>query len=262
VSTKNETPEVEEEEPPEEVKAKGKMPIGGHFNELRQRFTRGIIALVVGVMAAFFFATPIIGFLTAPGGPDFKPAQLGVMEYASVFFNVSLWAGFILASPYILYQLIAFITPALNRNEKKFIFISIPAVTVMFLAGLAFAYYVALPPALNILLHWGDDVVLTVVGIKDYMNVVTRILIALGLIFETPFIIMVLARLGVVSPKWLASKRKIWVVIAFVIAALITPTFDPVNQTIMAGPLIVLYEISIWLSKLVYRKKREVIESK
>ena len=91
--------------------------------------------------------------------------------------------------------------------------------------------------------------------IKDYINIVTRLLVVTGLSFEMPVIIMVLAQVGIASPNWLASKRKIWFVVAFVLAAIVTPTMDPITQTAIAGPLIVLYEISIWLARLVYRKR-------
>jgi len=123
-------------------------------------------------------------------------------------------------------------------------------------AGMAFAYFVALPRAMDFLFGFGTDVVEVVPRIKDYINVVTRLLVATGLSFEMPVIIMVLARVGIASPNWLAGKRKIWIVVAFILAAIITPTIDPITQTAIAGPLIVLYELSIWLARMVYRKKQ------
>src|SRR4030067_757032 len=110
----------------------------------------------------------------------------------------------------------------------------LPGVTVMFLAGVAFAYFVALPRAMGFFATFGNEWVSVEPSISDYINIVTRLLVAVGLVFETPIIIMFLARMGVVSPKWLAARRKMGIVLAFVIAAIITPTFDPINQTIIA----------------------------
>ena len=93
--------------------------------------------------------------------------------------------------------------------------------------------------------------------ISDYINIVTRLLVAVGIVFETPIIVMLLARMGLVSPQWLAKRRRMWVVVSFIIAALITPTFDPINQSIIAIPLIILMELSILLARLVYKKRGE-----
>ena len=157
----------------------------------------------------------------------------------------------------LLYQLFAFASPALTPKEKRYIYMIVPAVTVMFLGGIAFAYYVALPPALGFLLHFLSNIAEPQIRISDYVNVVTRFILSVGLVFETPIIIMGLARMGVVTPKWLAARRKLWIVLAFVIAAIITPTFDPINQTIIAVPLVILLELSILLARIVYKKRGE-----
>ena len=125
----------------------------------------------------------------------------------------------------------------------------------MFLGGVCFAYFVALPPALNFLLSWMSDIAKPEIRISDYVNLVTRLIVSVGFVFETPIIIMFLARMGLVTPEWLARRRKLWLILAFVIGALITPTFDPINQTIIALPLIVLLELSIILAKFVYKER-------
>jgi sec-independent protein translocase protein TatC len=127
----------------------------------------------------------------------------------------------------------------------------------MFLAGVAFAYYVALPPALGFLLNFGSGIAESQIRIENYINVVIRLILMVGLVFETPIIIMLMARLGLVTPQWLAKRRKLWIILSFVLAAIITPTFDPINQMIIAFPLIILLELSIWLSRLVYKKRGE-----
>ena len=125
----------------------------------------------------------------------------------------------------------------------------------MFFSGVIFAYYVALPPALNFLLNFMSDIAEPQIRISNYINIVSRLIVSVGLIFETPIIIMFLARMGIVTPQWLARRRKLWIVSAFVIAAIITPTFDPINQTIIALPLIILMEASIFLSRFVYKER-------
>jgi sec-independent protein translocase protein TatC len=228
----------------------------GHFAEMRRRFLRSVIAIGVATMLAFFFVNPIMEVLTAPA-PDLDLTAIDLLENMSMFFKISLFTGFIVSFPYLIYQFFAFLTPAMTPRERRFVFTALPFIGVLFLAGVAFAYFVALPPALGFFQTFLDEWVHMQPRITSYINVVTRLIIGVGLAFELPIVIMALARLGIVSPQWLSGKRRIWIVVAFVLGALITPTFDPINQTIIALPLIILYELSIWLSKLVYRKKRE-----
>ncbi len=233
-----------------------KMPIMEHLIEVRNRLFKSVAAVIVTTILAFIFYEQIMAFLVAPA-PDLNLQTITIMEPLSIFFKVSLTAGIVVAMPFLVYQFFGFVSPALTGKEKRYIYKILPAVTVMFFAGVAFAYFIALPRAMGFFTTFGSDWVTIQPTISSYINIVTRLLIGVGLMFETPIIIMVLARMGLVSPKWLAARRKLWIVLAFVIAALITPTFDPINQTIIALPLIVLLEMSIWLSKLVYKKKPE-----
>jgi sec-independent protein translocase protein TatC len=234
-----------------------RMPFTGHFKEMRQRFIRSLIVIIVATVIAFIFWQQIFEFLLAPAPADMNVQAIEMLEMLSSVFRVCLTAGLVIAMPYLVYQLFAFLSPALTPKEKRIVYMSVPFVGGLFIAGMAFAYFVALPRAIEFLVGFGTDVVEIVPRIKDYINIVTRLLMATGLSFEMPVIIMVLARVGIASPNWLASKRKIWFVVAFILAAIITPTIDPITQTAIAGPLIVLYEISIWLARLVYRKKAE-----
>jgi sec-independent protein translocase protein TatC len=235
-----------------------KLSLLGHFLELRKRLIRSVIALVVTITISFFFWKWILYILTYPtrGVPLYA---FQMTEGFSTTMKVCLGAGLILAMPYITYQAIMFIRPALTDREKRYLYIAMPWVAVMFLGGVVFGYFVLLPPAVGFLMGWGSDVFKVQVGIGNYINTVLRLLLIIGLVFELPVVSTFLARIGVIKPEWLASKRKMAVVVAFVGAAIITPTFDPVNQTLVALPLIVLYEMSIWLAKLVYRRKREAL---
>jgi sec-independent protein translocase protein TatC len=180
-----------------------------------------------------------------------------------VVMKVSLASGIILAMPYITFQILMFVLPALTKREKKYIYIIMPWVTLMFVIGVVFGYFVLIPPAINFLLHFGSDIATPQITINNYISLISRLLLAVGLVFEMPVVTTFLARIGIVNPKWLADKRKIAIIIIFIVAAIITPTLDPVNQTFIAVPLILLYEMSIWLAKLVYHKKKEetVMES-
>ncbi len=234
-----------------------KMPIMEHLVEIRNRLFKSVAAVIVTTTIAFIFNDQIMDFLLRPAPDDLTLQTITIMEPLSIFFKVSLTAGIIVAMPFLVYQFLAFVSPALTSKEKRYIYMILPAVAVMFFVGVAFAYFVALPRAMGFFATFGSDWVSIEPAISSYINIVTRLLIGVGLMFETPIIIMFLARMGLVSPQWLGARRKLWIVLAFVIAALITPTFDPINQTIIALPLIVLLELSIWLSKLVYKKKLE-----
>ena len=235
----------------------GQMPITGHLVEMRNRLFKAVAVVIVTTAVAFIFHQQIFDFLLHPAGPDFAPVRQEMMEGLSTFFRVCLTAGIAVAMPFLVYQLFAFVSPALTAKEKRYIYWILPGVTVMFLAGITFAYFVALPPALGMLIGFGADFAVADISIKDYINIVTRMLLVIGLVFETPVIIMFLARMGLVTSKWLAARRKLWFVLAFVIAAIITPTFDPINQTIIALPLVILLELSIFLAKFVYKKRAE-----
>jgi sec-independent protein translocase protein TatC len=243
---------------PESEGPGGRMPFMLHLRELRDRVFRSVIAVVLGIVVGVVFGNQLIVLLERPAPKGIHLIAVELLENFSVFFKVSLTAGIILAMPYLVYQLFAFVAPGLTSKEKRLIFTLLPGIVFMFLSGVAFAYFVALPPALNFLFHFGADLATVEVRISNYIDVVTRMLLVVGLVFETPLIVMLLARMGIVSPKWLAARRKWWVVIAFTLGAIITPTFDPVNQTIISVPLILLLELGILLARLVYKKKREV----
>jgi sec-independent protein translocase protein TatC len=234
------------------------MPFMVHLKELRDRLMWSSIAVVITTVAALFMGNTIMLLLKRPAPPDINLVAIDLLENMSVWFKVSLTSGVIMAMPFLVYQLFAYVAPGVTSKEKRMVLIVLPGITFMFLAGVAFAYYVALPPAINFLFTFNADVATPMVRIENYVNIVTRMLLVIGLVFETPIIVMALARLGVVSPQWLAQRRRMWVVVAFVVAAIITPTFDPINQAIIAIPLILLLELGILLSRLVYKKKREV----
>jgi len=237
-----------------------KLAILEHLKELRQRLTKSVIVVLVTTIVSFIFAKQIFNILILPT-EGINLIYIEMTEMIGTYMRVSLVSGIILAMPYLVYQFIMFISPALTRKEKRNVFLLLPWVALMFAGGIAFGYFILIPPATNFLITWPGDIATPQIRIGNYISIVTRLLLAIGLVFELPIVTTLLARLGIITPKWLASKRKAAVLLAFVLAAIITPTFDPLNQTLVAAPLVVLYELSIWLAKLVARKKSREVPS-
>lgn len=235
-----------------------KLSILEHLKEARQRLIRSVIAVLITTAISFIFAKQIFDILILPaGGIDL--IYIEMTEMIGTYMKVCLVSGIILAMPYLTYQAIMFVSPALTRREKKLVYLILPWIALMFAGGVTFGYFILIPPATKFLLTFGSDIATPQIKIGNYIAIVTRLLLAIGLVFEMPVVTTFLTRLGIITPKWLASKRKIAIVFAFILAAIITPTFDPLNQTLVAAPLVVLYEMSIWLAKLVARKKTEAV---
>jgi sec-independent protein translocase protein TatC len=224
-----------------------------HLNELRKRIIICLVAIAAGIILSFVFADKLFQVLIWPT-PGIKLIFIDVTEMLGTYMQVCLAAGIIVAMPVLVYQLIAFVAPALTQHEKRYVWIILPFIVIMFAAGVAFSYFVLLPPAMQFLITFGADIATPQIRIGNYVSLVGRLLLATGIIFETPVITTFLARIGVISSKGLAKQRKWAIVGAFVLGAVITPTLDPVNQTLVALPLIVLYELSIWLAKLVEKR--------
>ncbi len=234
----------------------GKQPILGHLRELRSRLIKCVIAVILTTSISFIFAKQLFHILILPAG-DINLIYVEMTEMIGTYMLVGLASGIILAMPYIVLQFLMFVSPALTRKEKKYVYLILPWVGMMFIAGVVFGYFVLVPPGMRFLTTFGSDIATPQIKIGNYISVVTRLLLAIGLVFEIPVVSTFMARLGVITPKWLADKRKPAFILALVLAAIITPTFDPVNQILVAVPLIVLYEMSIWLAKLVQRKAEQ-----
>lgn len=244
-------PSPPKSEPPEEERY---LTLSEHLGELRRRLTICVAAIVVGVIVAAYFGNDLIVFLKKPGdeaSPDFKLIFLEPFENFVVYFRVSLLGGLALAMPIIVSQILGFLSPGLRRNERKWLWGTAFGATALFLLGVAFAYYVALPPALDFLLNFGNDYAEPTIRIGSYMDFVTRLLFWTGVSFEMPIIMMYLARFGVVNTRQLIHWWRLAFVGAFIIAAVVTPSIDPVTQTLVAGPIIGLYIVGIGLAFLV-----------
>ena len=219
------------------------------------------LAVVVTTVAAFVFHRWIIDFLLRPADAiTEEPGRLvfiDVLEPFGVAMKVSIVTGIVLALPVVLLQIILFVAPGLTSREKRYLYAFLPAVLLAFAAGVSFGYLVLIPPAINFLINFGGEIAEPTIRVSSYINLITMLLFWMGIVFETPLVMFILARFGVVSAAGFARWRRHWIVVAFVLGALITPTFDPINQSLVAIPLIVLYEFGILLSKLARRKPRE-----
>lgn len=222
------------------------MTLRGHFEELRKRLLIIVIGLVVGVLISFVFAERAIQFLAEPIGGLQSLQSIEVTENMGVFMRVSLLSGFILSLPLTLYEVVAFILPGLKPEERKWLFIAIPALFIMFVVGVAFTYLIMLPAAIPFLTKFLG--VETVPRLSNYIGFVTNLMFWIGLIFETPLVMFLLTKLHVVTPKLLLKGWRVAVIASAVLAAVITPTVDPVNMGLLMTPMLGLYLLSVLMS--------------
>jgi len=231
------------------------MPLTGHLVELRRRVFISFLALVVGIVLSFVFRSRIFDVLTR-AGDDPNLFFFTLTGAIGPTMKVALLGGFIVALPVVVYQFVRFLAPALSRKERRYLALLLPSVAICFMAGVAFAYFILVPPIIEFLLEFGTDVASPRPSLASYIDTVVALLFWMGMAFETPFLMYFVTLIGIGKPSFFSRHRRTWVVIAFILGALITPTFDPINQTMVAVPFIVLYEMGIWLSKLAARKPR------
>jgi sec-independent protein translocase protein TatC len=233
-----------------------KLSFMGHLKELRSCMFRSAIALLIAIPISFYIARAAFEFLMRPV-PGIELIYTEITEMIGTYIKVTLVISVILALPFLVYQLVMFVRPALTNKERTYLYIMLPSVTLFFLCGAAFAYFVLLPPALNFLLTFGGDIAEPMIKVGNYISVLTNLIFWIGLCFEIPVLLFFLSKIGVVKPQWLAKYRKVFYIVAFVLGAIITPTFDPVNQSLVAVPIILLYEFGIILAKVARRGKVE-----
>jgi len=231
-----------------------------HLGELRDRLMVTAVALVATTAIAFYFATPLIRILIIPVDCTFIPTfschtppttliSLSPTENFTTYFRVALFAGIALAMPIILYEIYAYVDPALLPKERRFIrFMGLPVIG-LFIAGMLFCYFILLPNAIKFLINFGDEVIHNQLRAADYISFVTIFIFGMGLIFEVPVALFALVKIHVITRPWLAKQRRYAVLAAFVIAAVITPTPDPFNQTLVAVPMYLLFELGLFVAR-------------
>jgi sec-independent protein translocase protein TatC len=227
------------------------QPLLTHLNELRQRVFKAFLALIVTTALSFAFVEQIIEYLAKPIGGREALVAIEVTENVSIFMKVSLLAGFTLGLPVIVYQLMRFVLPGLNKREKTWLILGVPFATLLFLAGVAFTWFVMLPTAIPFLTNF--------LGIRaqirpaNYYDFITRLMFWIGICFEMPLIVMFLAKLKLITARKLAAAWRFAVVGMALVAAVVTPTVDPINMGLVMLPLIALYVVSIILAAFVGR---------
>jgi sec-independent protein translocase protein TatC len=251
-----------EDTPLPDVVAKTVNDIDGlffHLNELRKRLLWSVIFLAITTGISFAFAQQLIAILShlLPSGVEMQ--AIDVTEPISVFMKVSLLSGFALALPFIVFQLWLFAAPGLKKKERYGSFLAIPLVVLFFVGGMLFAYYVMLPYAIPVLLNFMG--IHTVPRPSSFISFVTAMLFWTGIIFEFPLVIYVLAAIGFVRGKMLLDNWRLAIVIITIVAAVITPTVDPVTMMMVAGPMILLYFLSVGLAFMAQRSREQRIES-
>lgn len=239
-------------------------PLTEHLAELRDRLIKSLIALFIGAVAVFFKVEIFFNIFQTPLHkvfPDLKLVALTPTESFFTALKISLLMGFVISSPIIFYQVWKFIEPALYENEKKLLIPFVFFTTIFFISGAAFAFYGVLPLAIRFLLNFGYTQldVEAMLSVSSYISFVIRLILAFGITFELPVILSLLARLGLVSPEGLTKIRPYFIVGAFTFAAFITPP-DVVSQVFLALPLVVFYEISIYMAKILYPKSEKAKE--
>ena len=224
-----------------------------HIADLRKRLMIISATLIVAFFACFFVYDPILTWMKAPVEAVLPAgSQMVAIEVQETFFTalkVAFFAAFIVSLPVIFWQFWLFLSPGLYANEKKIIIPFVLAATLMFLLGAVFAYYVVVPFGFEFLVAFGSQVVAVMPSIGKYVSFFTKIVIGFGIAFELPVITFFLAVVGVVNDQMLKDFFKYAVVLIFILSALLTPP-DVVTQFLMAGPLIVLYGVSIWIAKI------------
>lgn len=237
------------------VEEKTTMPFWDHIEELRKRFFIVLIVLVIATLFSFTFAENVIDILTEPIGGITTLQSIEVTENIGVFTRVSLMCGVIIALPVILYELLAFIVPGLKRAERRWVFIGLIFGTVFFMAGIFFTFYIMLPRTLEFLVSFMD--VQTIPRFSSYIKFITNLLFWIGVSFEMPLIVFILAKLRIVTAGMLLKQWRYAVIVIAVLSAVITPTVDPVNMGLLMVPLVGLYFISVLFAFLAGGKEKK-----
>lgn len=243
---------------PNEPDAFEEMTLLEHMIELRDRIVKSVIAVAIAFIAGIFLAGPMLEVLKseaqAVGGLDI----ISPTEPLTLYFKVALYIAIGIASPIILWQLFGFLSPGLTKKEKRILFSSLPFVTMLFLGGAAYAFFVAAPRAFIFLSSFRPDLFEWSPQGSEIVNFYLTLMIGLALSFQLPVVMFLLAKLGLVTPKKMRQFRKYALLVIFIAAAVITPSSDPFNMMLVAVPLLLLYELGILTSYLFARSSPKI----
>lgn len=220
------------------------QPLRDHLQEFRKRLIICLVVVAIAALACYNYVDDIIGLLSGPAG------KLYFMNPSEVFFTymeIALYAGILFTLPVLLYEVWAFVAPALWPEERRAVLVILPTAVILFYVGLVFAYYLVIPAAVTFFMGFATQTLQPMFSLESYLSFILALTLPFGFIFELPLIVVFLAKIGLVTGDFLKGKRKILIVIAFIFAAVVSPTTDIFTQTMIAVPLIVLYEISLFI---------------
>ncbi len=227
-----------------------------HLEELRWRIIYSLIGLLVGTLIAWIFIDFLVDKVLLKPARDSGASLQNLRPFGQLFMymEVAIIVGVIISLPNIFYQFWKFLAPALRKKERKYITSIVFFSTFCFLCGAAFAYYVMIPFALKFAVQFGSSAIKNEFAIDEYLSIVLSIIVGAGIVFELPMISFFLTKIGILKPEYMRKYRRHAIVVIFILAAVLTPGTDPVSQVVLAVPLFLLYEISIFISKLAAKK--------
>jgi len=241
-----------------------KQPFLGHLEELRRRLVICAIAVGIGFIISYVFAKQLFSYLILPLTKvlpdDSRLIFTNLPDMFIAYIKVALVAGIILAIPIIFYQLWMFLAPALYQKEKRYIIPFVLFSSILFVAGSLFGYLVVFPYGFKFFVSFATEDIQALPSVKQYFSFAIRLLLAFGIVFEMPIVVLFLTKIGLITPDSMKKFRKFAILCSFILSAILTPP-DVATQLMMALPIIILYEISIFLSKAMYRKKEEKSET-
>lgn len=220
------------------------QPLRDHLQEFRKRLIICLVVVAIAALACYNYVDDIIALLSGPAG------KLYFMNPSEIFFTymeIALYTGILFTLPVLLYEVWAFVAPALWPEERRAVLVILPTAVILFYVGLVFAYYLVIPAAVTFFMGFATQTLQPMFSLESYLSFILALTLPFGFIFELPLIVVFLAKIGLVTGDFLKGKRKILIVIAFIFAAVVSPTTDIFTQTMIAVPLIVLYEISLFI---------------
>jgi sec-independent protein translocase protein TatC len=226
-----------------------------HLGELRKRVIISCIAIIIGALACYNYIDDIIQIVVKPAaGLDF--IYLSPPELFLAYVKISLVLGLVVALPILLFQIWMFIKPGLKQKEKKYVLFAMFMGIIFFVMGITFAYYIIIPMTIQFFIKMSIDQIAPLFSFANYISFISSLLLSFGLVFELPLIVILLTQLGLVAPNTFKKYRKLVILGIFIVAAVLTPP-DIVSQTMMAVPMLLLYEFSIIISTIIYGKKKK-----
>jgi sec-independent protein translocase protein TatC len=237
-----------------------KQPFLSHLEELRRRLVYCAVAAGIGFITCYIFSERFFQILIAPlkaqmpEGDKLIFTNLPEMFFA--YLKTAFVAGILLTSPFIFYQIWLFVAPGLYQKEKRLVIPFVISSTILFVGGSLFGYFIVFPFGFKFFLGFANDYVQALPSVKQYFSFAVKLLFAFGLIFELPVVVFFLAKIGIVSAEQMRRKRKYAILMTFVVGAILTPP-DVITQCMMAGPLLLLYEIGIIVARIASRKKAQ-----